>query len=92
MSVLISNHCAHVYVAVQHLSTLPPNEWTDSVTEDGELETQPMKELIKLKTAFAQARRLLREMGEVERNYSLLGVRLSFVVLPQAEETCEEEA
>lgn len=68
-SIFISNHCACVHVAVQHLSTLPPKEWADSVIEGGKPETQPMKELIQLKTAFAHARRLLREMGEVQRKY-----------------------
>lgn len=55
----------HTHVIVQHLSALPSNKWAESVKEDRELGMQAVEQLIQLKAAFAQARRLLREMGEV---------------------------
>lgn len=63
----LGGRCTGSHLA-QVLSTLPPGEWAElagSGAGSGALGAGFLQELLHLHTAFAKARQLLREMGEV---------------------------
>ena len=55
----------YLYLLFQALSALPSSKWAEQAGREAFGVADTLEQLLRLQAAFAKARRLLREMGEV---------------------------